>query len=59
MLVLSRRVGEEIVIANDIRITLVAIKGDRARIGVSAPKAIRVNRQEVQELRFPGMKQKG
>jgi len=52
MLVLTRRVGEEIVIGGDIRVTVVAIKGDRVRIGVSAPDFVRVDRQEVHERRI-------
>ena len=51
MLVLTRRVGEEIVISGDIRVTVVAVKGDKARIGVTAPKSVRVDRQEVHERR--------
>lgn len=52
MLVLTRRIGEEIVIDGDIRITVVAIKGDRVRIGVTAPDFVRVDRQEVHERRL-------
>ena len=52
MLFLTRRVGEEIVIGGDIRVTVVAIKGDRVRIGVSAPDFVRVDRQEVHERRI-------
>jgi carbon storage regulator len=51
MLVLTRRVGEEIVIDGDIRITLVDISGDRARIGIAAPPSIRVDRLEIYERR--------
>jgi len=51
MLVLTRRVGEEIVIDGDIRITLVDISGDRVRIGIAAPPSIRVDRLEIYELR--------
>lgn len=51
MLVLSRRVGEEIVIDNNIRITIVSVKGDRVRIGVAAPKNVAVDRAEVHERR--------
>ncbi len=51
MLVLTRRVGEEIVIDNDIRITVVAIKGDKVRIGIDAPPSVRVDRKEVHERR--------
>ena len=51
MLVLTRRVGEEIVIDGDIRITVVDISGDRARIGIAAPPSIRVDRREIYERR--------
>jgi carbon storage regulator len=47
MLVLTRRVGEEIVIGNDIRVTVTAIRGDRVRIGISAPPDVRVDREEI------------
>jgi carbon storage regulator len=47
MLVLSRRVGEQIVIGEDIRITVVAVQGNKVRIGVSAPPTVTVDRQEV------------
>jgi carbon storage regulator CsrA len=52
MLVLTRRVGEEIVIGGEIRVTVVAIKGDRIRLGVDAPNFVRVDRQEVHERRL-------
>jgi len=51
MLVLTRCLGETIVIDGDIRITVVAVKGDRVRIGVTAPKDVTVDRQEVHERR--------
>ena len=50
MLVLSRHKGETIIIGNEpdlVRITVVDIKGDRTRIGISAPEKIPVHRQEV------------
>jgi carbon storage regulator len=47
MLVLSRRIGEEIVIADDIRVTVVAVKGQRVRIGITAPRSINVARREL------------
>jgi carbon storage regulator len=47
MLVLSRRVGEEIIIAGNIRITVAAIKGDKVRIGITAPTEVRIDREEV------------
>jgi carbon storage regulator len=47
MLVLTRRVGEEIVIAGDVRVTVVAVQGDKVRLGIVAPKEVPVHRQEV------------
>jgi carbon storage regulator len=47
MLVLTRRVGEEIVIDGGIRVTISSIKGDRVRVAISAPPHIKVNRAEV------------
>ena len=51
MLVLTRRPGEEIVIDGNIRITVVAVKGDRIRIGIEAPPSVVVDRQEIHERR--------
>jgi carbon storage regulator len=51
MLVLTRRVGEEIVIDGNIRVMVVAVKGDRIRLGISAPPSITVDRKEVHEQR--------
>jgi len=49
MLVLTRRVGEEIVIDGAIRVTVVALKGENVRLGVTAPASVRVDRKEVHE----------
>ena len=54
MLVLSRRLGEEIVIDGNIRVTVVAIKGDKVRLGVSAPEWVAVDREEVYRRREAG-----
>jgi carbon storage regulator len=51
MLVLTRKIGQEIVIGDNIRIAVVAIHGAKVRIGVSAPKEVVVDRQEVHERR--------
>jgi carbon storage regulator len=47
MLVLSRKVGESIQIADNIAITVVQIRGDKVRLGIEAPKDVPVNRHEV------------
>lgn len=51
MLVLTRRLGEEIVIDRNIRLTIVAVEGSQARIGVRAPPEVRVDRKEVSDRR--------
>lgn len=51
MLVLSRKVGEEIVIDGNIRVKVAAVKGDRVRIGVVAPSEVDVDRMEVHQRR--------
>ena len=51
MLVLSRRPGEEIVIGDNIRVTILAVNGDHIRLGITAPPAVTVDRQEVHERR--------
>jgi carbon storage regulator len=52
MLVLSRRIGEEIIINDNIRVTVVAVKGDRVRLGIVAPRDVAVDRSEVRERRM-------
>lgn len=47
MLVLSRKKNEEIMIDGGISITVVEIRGDKVRIGIDAPKHIKVNRKEI------------
>lgn len=49
MLVLSRQKNEAIMIGDDIEITVVDIRGDRVRLGITAPHAISVHRKEVYE----------
>ncbi len=51
MLVLSRRPGEQIVINDNITITVVAMKGDRIRLGFDAPKGVTIDRAEVHDRR--------
>ncbi len=47
MLVLTRSVGQEIVIDGSIRVTITSIKGDKVRIGITAPPDVRVDREEI------------
>ena len=51
MLVLTRRLGEEIVIAGNIQVQVVAIQGDRVRLGITAPDSICIDRREIHERR--------
>lgn len=51
MLVLSRRVGESVVIGDDVTITILEVRGDVVRVGIDAPRSVAVNRAELlQEL---------
>lgn len=47
MLVLTRKVGEGIIIGDGIKITVVEIKGGGVRIGIEAPESVKIHRQEV------------
>ena len=47
MLALSRKQGESIMIGNDIEITLLDVKGDQVKIGISAPKSVPIYRKEI------------
>lgn len=49
MLVVSRRPNEEIIIAGNITVTIVSVKGDKVRVGITAPDGTSINRKEVQE----------
>jgi carbon storage regulator len=49
MLILTRRVGEALMIGNEVTVTVLAVKGNQVRIGVNAPKDVAVNREEVYE----------
>src|SRR4051794_19946544 len=51
MLVLSRRLGESIVIDGGITVTVVGLHGDRVRLGIQAPRDVQVDRQEAFERR--------
>jgi len=49
MLVLSRRVGERLFIGNDIVVTIIDVRSDGVRVGIDAPREIRVTRAEIFE----------
>lgn len=47
MLILTRRVGETLMIGDDISITVLGVKGNQVRLGVNAPKDVAVHREEI------------
>ena len=47
MLILTRRVGETIMIGDDVTVTILGVKGNQVRIGVNAPKEVSVHREEI------------
>lgn len=49
MLILTRKVGETIVINDNIRVTVLQVKSGQVRLGIEAPKDVSVHRQEIQE----------
>lgn len=49
MLILTRRVGETLMIGDEVSVTVLGVKGNQVRIGVSAPKDVTVHREEIYE----------
>ena len=47
MLILTRRVGETVVIGTDVTVTVLGVKGNQVRLGVNAPREVAVHREEI------------
>jgi carbon storage regulator len=55
MLILTRRVGETLMIGDDVTVTVLGVKGNQVRIGVNAPRDVSVHREEI----YDRIKQEG
>lgn len=58
MLILTRRVGETLMIGDDVSVTVLGVKGNQVRIGINAPKDVAVHREEIYQ-RIKGEEEAG
>ena len=59
MLILTRRVGESLMVGDDISVTVLDVKGNQVRIGVNAPRDVEVHREEIYQRIKAGVPQQG